>query len=141
MSRAGSHSAVLSYDPPVTEAQLRYWLDRYGRAFVDQDAEAGASLFAEKGTYQWGPFGELLVGPEAIRRKWAEQSDPAAEERFDYEVLAATEEIGIARWIASSRLPPGPATQFDGIFAVRLNGDGLCTEFREWWNSREEPGD
>lgn len=50
--------------------------------------------------------------------------DPRAEERFEYEVLAVTDEIGIARWIASSHLPSHPnLTYYDGIFVVRLSPD------------------
>jgi hypothetical protein len=106
---------------------------------LGHDADAAAALFADDATYQWGPFGNLLRGPDAIRRKWAESMDSGAEERFEYELLAVTEEIGIARWIASSHLPAHPnVTHYDGIFAVRLSPDTLCTEFREWWNSQEQ---
>ena len=27
---------------------------------------------------------------------------------------------------------------YDGVFAVALEGD-LCQDFREWWNTSEEP--
>jgi hypothetical protein len=30
---------------------------------------------------------------------------------------------------------------FDGVFAVALRDDGLCSGFREWWNSSESPLD
>jgi hypothetical protein len=77
----------------------------------------------------------------AIRRRWGESMDPLAEERFEYEVLAVTDEIGVARWIASSHLPSHPnVTYYDGIFVVRLSPDTLCTELREWWNSQERAG-
>jgi hypothetical protein len=46
----------------VTEADLRAWMDAYTAAFNAQDSQAAANLFTEEGTYQWGPFGELLVG-------------------------------------------------------------------------------
>jgi SnoaL-like protein len=121
----------------MNEQQFRRWLDAYAQAFIGQNGRAAAALFAYDATYQWGPFGDLLRGPEAIRRKWGESMDPRAEERFEYEVLAVTDEIGIARWIASSHLPSHPdVTHYDGIFAVRLGADTLCTEFREWWNSQ-----
>jgi hypothetical protein len=63
---------------------------------------------------------------------------PASPVTFDYEVLAVTESVGIARWIASHSYPSeGKLIRYDGIFEVALNG-GLCTSFREWWNTREE---
>jgi hypothetical protein len=33
----------------------------------------------------------------------------------------------------------GKRFRYDGIFEVALDGDSLCTIFREWWNTREEP--
>jgi hypothetical protein len=126
----------------VTEEQLRSWLDAYAAAYVSQDPDAAAALFARDSTYQWGPFGELLRGPDEVRRKWAEWRDPEAKERFDYEVLVVTEEIGIARWIASSRhAGHSRISRYDGIFAIRLGPDSRCTEFREWWNTLETAGE
>ena len=122
----------------MTEEQLRVWLDAYASAFVGQDDDAAAALFADDATYQWGPFGELLRGRDEVQRKWAESFDPESEERFDYEVLAVTDEIGIARWMASSsRAARSQITRYEGIFAIRLGPDGRCTEFREWWNTQE----
>ena len=33
----------------------------------------------------------------------------------------------------------GTLDAFVGMVSVTLGGDGLCTEFREWWNSRSQP--
>jgi len=60
----------------VTEAQTTAWLEAYGEAFERQDPDAGAALFTPDATYQWGPFGELLRGPDEIRAKWADAIDP-----------------------------------------------------------------
>jgi len=119
----------------MTEAQLRAWMDAYGEAFARQDADAAAALFTPDGTYEWGPFGELLRGRDEIRAKWIEAAD-ASTATFDYEVIAVTEDVGIARWLATHTYPDR-LMRYDGIFVVRLS-DGLCTEFREWWNVREE---
>lgn len=90
----------------MTEQQFTTWLDAYGRAYTTQDPEAAASLFTENATYQWGPFGELLCGPTEIHRRWAEWANPSEQDlRFEYEILVVTDEIGIARWMASSRFP------------------------------------
>ena len=43
-------------------------MDAYTVAFNAQDSAAAAKLFTEDGTYQWGPFGETLVGPDEIGR-------------------------------------------------------------------------
>jgi hypothetical protein len=125
----------------VTAEQLSAWLDAYADAFERQDPDAAAVLFTPDATYQWGPFGDLLHGPGEIRARWAAAVDPPdTTVQFGYEVLAVTEAIGIARWIASHTYPPErKITRYDGIFAVSLTEESLCDEFREWWNTREDP--
>jgi hypothetical protein len=34
---------------------------------------------------------------------------------------------------------PGEGIDLEGIFVVTLDGDGKCTDFREWWNARSRP--
>jgi ketosteroid isomerase-like protein len=127
--------------PLVTEEQVTGWLEAYGEAFERQDPEAGAALFTPDATYQWGPFGELLHGKDEIRAKWAEAIDPREEDvTFAHELLAVTDTIAIARWMASFAYPrEGRLVRYDGVFAFSLNDESRCTEFREWWNTREEP--
>jgi hypothetical protein len=124
----------------VTVEQLSAWLDAYADAFERQDPAAATALFTPDASYQWGPFGDLLHGPEEIGAKWAAAIDPPETEvQFGYEVLAVTEAIGIARWMASHTYPrERKIVRYDGIFAVSLTGESLCNEFREWWNSRED---
>jgi hypothetical protein len=57
-------------------------MDAYQRAYESRDADAAARLFSDDATYQWGPFG------------------------LDYDVLAVTDEIGIARWRANTSEMP-----------------------------------
>jgi ketosteroid isomerase-like protein len=123
----------------VTEAELDGWMRAYGDAYVARDADAGAALFARDATYQWGPFGPLLHGPDAIREEWARgvARMGTGEVTFRHEIVACTEDVGVARWLASLPTPTdGERMEIDGIFVVRLRDDGLCREFREWWNSR-----
>ena len=123
----------------MTEAELSTWMDAYTVAFNAQDSDAAAKLFTEDGTYQWGPFGDLLVGPDAIRRAWDEHSDPDEIAEMTYEVLAVAPDAGVVRWIAShTNERERRRFRYDGVFVITLNGDGLCDSFREWWDSREE---
>ncbi len=124
----------------MTDEQFRAWIVDYGDAFERQDADAAAALFTSKSTYQWGPFGEHLRGPDEIRRKWSESTDPTQDVRFGFEVLAVTEELGTAIWRAAYTYPD-KVLRYEGIFAVSLTDEGLCDEFREWWNTTDEPRD
>jgi len=125
----------------IDETAFRDWLDAYKRAYEGRDAEAAARLFTPDATYRWGPFGDLLHGPDEIRERWASAVGDADETgfTFGYEILAVTPELGIARWLASADAPvERRRVLYDGIFAVALR-DGLCREFREWWNAEELP--
>ena len=116
------------------------WLEAYREAWERQDPEAAASLFSERGRYAWGPFAAPLVGREAIRRAWEVATRGNQQGiKFGYEPLALTEDgRGIARWWASMKSQQtGDAVRMEGIFLVTLAADGLCSEFREWWN--EDP--
>jgi len=114
-------------------------MDAYAVAFNAQDSEAAAKLFTEEGTYQWGPFGETLVGPDAIRRAWDEHQSPDEVAEMTYEVLAVAPDVGVARWIAShTNEQEGRRSRYDGVFVITLTEDGLCDSFREWWDSRED---
>jgi ketosteroid isomerase-like protein len=124
----------------MDDASFRTWMDAYKQAYIGRDAKAAAKLFTDDATYQWGPFGELLHGPEEIRERWARAVGDERETSytFDYEVLAVTGEVGIARWMASADFPDeGRRMIYDGVFAVVLENE-LCSAFREWWNTNEK---
>ena len=123
----------------MTEAELRAWMDKYEHAFNAQDSDAAAALFTEDGTYQWGPFGKTLVGPEQIRAEWDAHSDPDEVAEMRYEVIAVTPEVGVTRWLAShTNRRAGRRYRYDGVFVVTLTEDGRCDSFSEWWDRREE---
>lgn len=125
----------------MTTEQLAAWLDAYGRAWEGQDPDAAAGVFAEDGTYAWGPFTTPIAGREAIRAAWEYATRrQQADVDFGYEVLGVIDERGIARWWAG--MTTGPAktrVRMEGIFLISLGDDGLCREFREWWNE-DPPG-
>jgi len=120
------------------EGELSRWHEAYKRAWEDLDPQAAAELFTEDGTYAWGPFEEPLRGREAIRARWAEVTAGQSNVSFGYELLGELDAGGISRWWCSFDVE-GARIELDGIFIVALTGDGLCSEFREWWNERVTP--
>jgi hypothetical protein len=114
---------------------LRSWLEAYGCAWMGRDAQAAANLFAEDGTYQVTPFVEPMQGRSAILDYWVRTTETERDVQFGYEILAVTEEAGIARWWASFLIvPQGLQTRLDGIFVIHLDGDGRCKALKEWWH-------
>ena len=117
---------------------LHSWLSSYGRAWIDRDPEAAAALYAHDGTYQVTPFLEPLRGRAAIFEYWREVATTEENIEFGHEILAVTDDYGIARWRASFvRVPPGLPTKLDGIFLIALDANGRCTSLREWWHKQQ----
>jgi hypothetical protein len=113
------------------------WLDAYGRAWETGDPQAAADLFAEDAAYYETPFDEPMRGREEIAEYWSGVPRSQDDVRFSYEILAASE--GIAHWSADFvRVPARVPVRLDGILLAKLDAEGRCTEFREWWHRREE---
>ncbi len=123
----------------MESAVFESWLDAYKRAWEARDPEAAADLFTEDATYHETPFDEPSRGHEGIYEYWSDVPRTQRNVRFSYEILATTEGGGVAHWRANFvRLPANAPVVLDGIFLVKLNADGRCAEFREWWHKREE---
>ena len=125
----------MSVDPET----FGVWLDAYGRAWETGDPEAAAQLFTEDASYHETPFDEPMRGHEEISEYWSDVPRHQEDVRFSYEILATSEGEGVAHWNADFlRLPARTPVRLDGILLARLDADGRCAEFREWWHRREE---
>ena len=120
-------------------AALDSWLGAYKRAWEDRDPEAAADLFAADATYHETPFDEPSRGRDGVFEYWSGATRAQRDVRFSYEILATTENGGVAHWRASFARPPAKdRVELDGVFLVELDADGRCTEFREWWHMQEK---
>lgn len=122
----------------MEHASFESWLERYSSAWKSRDPQAAAALFTEDGTYQVTPFVKPMLGRPAIFDYWSHVAETEQDIQFGYEVLAVTQEAGIARWWASFRIiPEGLQTELDGIFLITLAADGRCQSLREWWHKEQ----
>ena len=121
----------------MDQAKFTGWLDAYKWAWESRDPEAAANLFTANATYHETPFDEPLRGREGILDYWSDVTRTQEAIEFSYEVLATAEAGGIAHWRSEfTSLPSGSVVDLDGVFLVKLDADGKCTEFREWWHKR-----
>jgi hypothetical protein len=125
----------------MTLEELDRWLDVYGRAWERHDVDATLTCFAEGAVYQWGPWGDTLRGHADIRARTEQAVAEQGAVAFGHEPMAITPDgRGIARWWVSIEVPAdNTIEENEGIFLVTLDANGLCTDFREWWNSRSRP--
>ena len=124
----------------ISMDEFREWLDAYGAAWQDGDAQAAHNLFTDDAEYYETPFGNPMVGRDAIRRYWSEGAGESQEGvRFLHEAIAVLESKGFAQWQATFvRIPSGNHVELDGFLMAEFDGAGKCSVFREWWHRREE---
>ena len=119
-------------------AAFAAWLAAYKRAWENLDTAASVALFSEDALYSILPFSTPLVGHNALAAYWSKVAVTQSDVHFDYDILAVTAELGINHWSVSFiKRKTGKLVCLDGIFVVRLNVNGLCTEFREWWEGSQ----
>jgi uncharacterized protein (TIGR02246 family) len=111
------------------------WLESYGRAWESHDPQIFADLFTDDVSYHVNPFSEPLSSRSALRDYWSNMIRSQEQTRFDYEVLAITQDSGIAHWWTSFvYISSKTKVKLDGIFVVSLNGENRCKVFKQWWH-------
>ena len=124
--------------PAISMQEFEKWLDAYGAAWQDGDAEAATDLFADEAEYYETPFDDPMIGRDTIHRYCAGAGDSQKDVRFLHESMAVVDSKGFARWQATFvRIPSGNHIELDGFLMAQFDGTGKCSVFREWWHRRE----
>ena len=123
----------------MDRSAVQAWLDRYVHAWGSNDAGEIATLFTEDATYSYGPFREDVKGRDAIVSSWLEEPDEPGSWSAEYHPVAVEDDTAVANGRSRYFHPDGsPRTEYDNIFLIRLDDDGRCVEFREWFVERPE---
>jgi SnoaL-like domain len=108
---------------------LRSWMDGYIQAWTNNDDDQIGRLFSSEARYYTAPFREPWTGRDAIVAGWLDRKDDPGTWTFRYELLGTTDDLGIVRgWTSYS-----DGTNYSNLWLIRLDEDGRCTEFTEWW--------
>jgi hypothetical protein len=114
------------------------WMEGLKTAWTTKNPRQAAELCTENVVYHESPFGEPLIGRDAVEKEWSGVPDTQDAIDFRYEIVAVTGDTGIARWrVSFVRLPSRTVAELDGVFIVTLDTRGLCREFRQWWNAKQ----
>jgi len=126
------------YRSEVDRAGFRAWLQRYIDAWRLNDPVAVGDLFSPDVRYAFDPFGEAVVGRNAVIEAWLDDPDDPALWDADYEVLAVDGDVFVAhgrtRYLTDDRREVD--REFANIFVCRFDGDGRCREFTEYYMRR-----
>jgi hypothetical protein len=110
-------------------AAFQDWLDRYIDAWRSLNAAAIGELFSPEARYFFGPYRDPVVGRAAIVATWTGDPDAPGSWEAEYRPLAIDGEVAVS--IGESRYANGRT--YSNVFVCRFDGDGRCTEFREWF--------
>lgn len=116
------------------------WLQEFGAAWQNLNADQIAGLFDADGAFFETPFGPPKRGRDEVLRHWREALDKQSDVVFMYRALAVQDDLGMARWAAQfNLLPGGIRLEFDGVLECRLSEAGDARLLRMWWHDREAP--
>lgn len=116
---------------------VQEWVEAYGRAWQEQDADAVVALFTEDAEYRSSPFGEPGIGSAGIRDYWTRvtSTQEDADVRMGTPIVAGDRVV--VEWWATMR-DEGEEITLPGCLLLRFAPDGRCATLREYWHV--EPG-
>jgi ketosteroid isomerase-like protein len=117
------------------------WVQEYGRAWREKNADAVVALFTEDAVYRSSPFRPAAVGAAGIREYWtrATSTQEELDLRFGTPVVQGSRVA--VEWWALMR-DEGEEITLPGCLLLRFASDGRCEELREYWHverARQEP--
>jgi ketosteroid isomerase-like protein len=108
-------------------------LEAYVAAWTAYDGDAWVALFSEDAEYHEDPFGDALVGPNALRA-WLLD---AAESQRDLDITVERHWVSgstvLAAWHASwTRRRDGDFVRVAAFLTADVAPDGRISRFRQW---------
>jgi ketosteroid isomerase-like protein len=108
-------------------------LERYGQAWETFDGDAWVDLFTEDAEYHGDPFGEPLVGHNALRAYLLEQARTQRDVDFTVERHWVSGSTVLAAWhVAWTARADCRLVRWDGFMTADVASDGRISRFREW---------
>lgn len=118
-------------------ARVRAWVEDYVQAWNSNDPAVIGGLFTEDAAYYTEPHAQPWRGRDEIVRQWLNRKDEPGETRFRWHPLTASPELAVVQGTTVYRNPP---RTYSNLWVIRLDPEGRCTEFTEWWMQHPDAG-
>jgi hypothetical protein len=119
----------------LTTAALEKWLSGYEHAWESRDPARAAELFTANASYHEMPFDAPKAGQAGIREYWSSVTADQRDIDFKSEIIGVSGQTGVAHWSATfTAASTGARVELDGIFVLKFDANGRCSELREWWH-------
>jgi hypothetical protein len=113
--------------------QLTTWIDGYVRAWNSNDTGDIGALFTQDAEYFTEPYHPPWRGRDEIVEQWLVQRDEPGETTFDWEPLSVTDDLSIIQGTTTY-----PDRTYSNLWVIRLDADGRCRHFTEWWMKHDK---
>lgn len=126
----------------ISEAEATSWLERYGLAWEEGDADGILELFSADASYRETPFDAPMIGHQAIKQYWSENPGTHEDVVFSFEIWAIAGNQCFSNW--ASRFVKGDRKfELDGAFRLVFEHDSsqrlVCRTLEEWWHLKSSP--
>ncbi len=108
--------------------RLASWIDGYVRVWNTNEPDDIRALFTPDAEYYTEPYRPAWRGLDQIVKGWLEHRDEPGETTFDWHPIAVTDDVAI---IEGTTTYPGQT--YSNLWVIRLDADGRCRQFTEWW--------
>lgn len=115
---------------------VRDWLEGYRQAWESRDPDAAAALFTPDARYREQPYQEPFKGAAGVRAYWAEVTATQSDVHFRYGTPIVTGDRTIVEWWVTMK-NGGADVTLAGIFLLRFDGSGRCSDLSEYWHFSE----
>ena len=97
---------------------------------------AAPRLFTQDAAYSCEPYSRSWRGQDEIVCQWLDRKDEPGQAQFTWHPLAGTSEVAI---IQGETAYPSEGHTYSNLWVIRLDAEGRCTEFTEWWMRHPQP--
>lgn len=116
-------------------------LEAYGRAWETFDGDAWVALFTDDAEYHEEPFGQPMVGHNALRAYLLEAASSQRDVEFTVERHWVVGGTVLAAWHATFiRRASGDVVRLFGFLTAEVGADRRISRFREWWMTAPQTG-
>ncbi len=117
----------------MTENDFDTWASKFGGAWAMLDPTGALSMLSKDVEYYETAFSPPCKNFDEVEKLWRVITTNQENVTFKHDVVMTQGNMGLIHWrVTRTTVPEGANQEFDGVFLVRLNDEGLCTMFKQW---------
>jgi ketosteroid isomerase-like protein len=117
-------------------ATVSSWIAGYIKDWSSNQPSDIEALFTPDAIYRPTPHSEGWHGRDAIVAGWLARKDAPGTWSFEHTTLAVEGDVAVVEGRTVYTEPP---LDYSNLWLLRLEPDGRCREYVEWWVDRNAP--